>query len=154
MRPASAPVLQFLGGKSRLVYRGQKTNVFELAGVRPYFESAACKLTPVTRETVRAECPRPGDLVRLELAMTGWRAFVGRQEVAVRTVDDIFQEIDLPEGVSTVRFIYALTGVRPAVWISAGSLLATCGALAGSSLSWPSGRPRSRAQQALRRGAV
>jgi hypothetical protein len=127
VRPESAPVLQLLGanaGKSRLVYRGKNTNVFELSGVRPYFDSEECKLTPVTRDEVRAECPRAGRLVRLELAMSGWRAFVGKQEVSVRKTDDIFQDIDLPEGVSTVHFVYAPPGVRPAVWISTGALVA------------------------------
>jgi len=56
--------------------------------------------------------------------MPGWRAFVGKREVSVRKVGDIFQEIDLPEGVSTVHFVYAPTGVRPAVWISTGTLVA------------------------------
>jgi len=127
LRFASIPVLQFLGanfGKSRLVYRGKNINVFELLGVRPYFDSAECKLTPMTRDKIRAECPRPDHLVRLELAMPGWRAFVGEQEVSVRKVDEIFQEVDLPEGISTVHFVYAPTGVRPAVWISTGTLLA------------------------------
>jgi hypothetical protein len=133
VRPASAPVLQFLGanaGKSQLVYRGKNTNVFELSGVRPYFDSAECKVTPMTRDEIRAECPRAGRLIRLELAMPGWRAFVGKQEVSIRRVDDIFQEIDLPEGESTVQFVYAPTGVRPAVWISAGTLLAIFAGLA------------------------
>ena len=137
LSPGSAPVLQFLGanaGKSWLVYRGKNTNVFELPDVRPYFDSTECKVTPLARDEIRAECPRPGRLVRLELAMPGWKAFVGKQEVGVRTVDDVFQEIDLPEGVSTVQFVYAPKGVRLAVWISAGTLLATCASLAW--LSW------------------
>ena len=137
LSPGSAPVLQFLGAnaaKSRLVYRGENTNVFELSGVRPYFDSAECKVTPMTRYKVKADCPGADRLVRLELAMPGWKAFVGKQEVGVRTVDDVFQEIDLPEGVSTVQFVYAPKGVRLAVWISAGTLLAICASLAW--LSW------------------
>jgi hypothetical protein len=133
VEPAFAPVLQFLSanaGKSRLVYRGKNTNVFELSGVRPYFDSAECKMTPTTRDEIRAECSRAGRLVRLELAMPGWKAFVGKQEVGIRKVDDIFQEIDLPEGLSTVQFVYAPRGVRSAVWISAGTLLAIIAGLA------------------------
>jgi hypothetical protein len=144
VRPAWAPVLQFLGAnKSRLVYRGRNTNVFELPGVRPYFDSAECKMTPATRDEIRAECPRAGRLVRLELAMPGWRAFVGKQEVGVRKVDDIFQEIDLPEGVSTVHFVYAPTGVRSAVWISIGALLAIFAGLAWFSFASRNGRRHS-----------
>jgi hypothetical protein len=139
VRPTSAPVLQFLSanaGESRLVYRGKNTNVFELAGTRPYFDSAECKVTPMTRDEIRAECSRAGRLVRLELAMPGWRAFVGKREVDLRKVDDIFQEIDLPQGISTVQFVYAPTGVRSAVWISAGTLLAMLAGLAWCSLPW------------------
>jgi hypothetical protein len=139
VRPASARVLQFLGanaGKTRLVYRGKNTNVFELSSVRPYFDSAECKVTPITRDEVRAECPHAGHhLVRLELAMSGWRAFVGEQEVGIQKVDDIFQEINLPEGVSTLRFVYAPTGVRPAVWISTGTLVVIFAGLAWCSFS-------------------
>jgi hypothetical protein len=137
LRPAFVPVLQVLGanaGKSPLVYRGKNTKVFELSGVRPYFDSAECKLTPMTRDKVSAECPRAGHLVRLELGMPGWRAFVDKQKVGVRMIDDIFQEIDLPEGVSTVRFVYGPPGVRPAVWISAGTLIAIFAGLAWFSL--------------------
>ena len=129
LRPASAPVLQFLGSKSRLVYRGKNTNVFQLSGVRPYFNSVECKLTPMTHDKVVAKCPSTGHLVRLELAMPGWRAFVAEREVSVRTVDHIFQEIDLPKGVSTVDFVYAPTGVRPAIGISIGTLVAILTAL-------------------------
>ncbi len=157
-------MLQFLGanaGKSRLVYRGKNINVFELSGVRPYFDSAECKLTPMTRDKVRAECPRASHLVRLELATSGWRAFVGKQEVSIRKVDDIFQEIDLSEGLSTVHFVYAPTGVRPAVWISIGVLLAVFAGLAWFSFLFRKGRRRSRAngafevaQQASRRATL
>jgi hypothetical protein len=152
VRPASAPVLQFLGanaGKTRLVYRGKNTNVFELSSVRPYFDSAECELMPMTRDEVRAECPRAAHLVRLELAMSGWRAFVGTEEVGIRKVDDIFQEINLPEGVSTVRFVYAPTGVRPAVWISTGTLLAIFAGLAWCSFPRRSYRPGSSANDAF-----
>lgn len=138
LRPAFAPVLEFLGAnasKSRLVYRGKNTNVFELSGVRPYFDSAECKLTPLTRDNVRAECPHTDHLVRLELAMSGWSAFVGKQEVSIRRVDDIFQEIALPEGDSIIHFVYAPTGVRPAVWVSAGALLMIFAGLAWCRLS-------------------
>jgi hypothetical protein len=137
-------------GKTRLVYRGKNTDVFELSSVRPYFDSAECKVMPMTRDEVRAECPRAAHLVRLELAMSGWRAFVGEQEVGIQKVEDIFQEISLPEGVSTVRFVYAPTGVRPAVWISTGTLVAILAGLAWCSFPRRSYRPGSSANDALK----
>lgn len=117
--------------------------------MRPYFDAAECKVTPVTRDEARAECPRAANLVRLEVAMPGWRAFVGNEEVGIRKVDDIFQEINLPEGVSTVRFVYAPTGVRPAVWISTGTLLAIFAGLVWCSFPWRSYRPGSSANDAF-----
>ncbi len=155
--PASAPLLQFLSanaGKSRLVYRGKNTDVFELPGVRPYVDSAECKVTPMTRDEIRAECPRAGRLVRLELAMPGWKALVGKQEVNIRTVDEIFQEIDLPDGESSVHFVYAPTGVRLAVWISVGTLLAIFAGLAWCSFPRGNDRLRFRVNGAFEVGAA
>jgi uncharacterized membrane protein YfhO len=38
--------------------------------------------------------------------MPGWRAFVNGQETAIRQVDEIFQQIDVPAGTSKVQFVF------------------------------------------------
>lgn len=126
LRPRSAPFLAFVeagGSAARRVYGGKTMNVYELQNVRPYFDSAECKLTPMTRNKVKADCPQPARMTRLELAMSGWEAFVNDTKTNIRIVDQAFQEVDLPEGSSVVKFSYDPTAVRPALWVSAGALL-------------------------------
>ncbi|TCK96544.1 hypothetical protein [Paraburkholderia sp. BL9I2N2] len=80
--------------------------IYELNNPRPYFDAPACSLAAATRGELRANCTRRTTLTRLELYMPGWRAFVNGQETALRQVDEIFQQIDVPAGTSKVQFVF------------------------------------------------
>lgn len=124
-RPGFAPIVEFVDStayRTRFAYRGKNFNVYELQGVRPYFDAPDCELTPISRDEVRADCPRSARLVRLELAMPGWAAVVDGNGAEIRTIDGAFQEIDLPMGLSLVRFVYMPAGMRASLWI-AGAIL-------------------------------
>jgi hypothetical protein len=126
VRPRYAPVLALINAaadKTRLVYSGKNFSVFELSGVRPYFESPDCALAPVTREEVRVDCPRASRLTRLELALPGWEAQVNGTEAEIRKVDDAFQEVDLPAGSSLVRFDYCPAGLKRSLWLAGAVLI-------------------------------
>jgi hypothetical protein len=80
--------------------------IYELSNPRPYFDAPACSLEAATRGELRANCTQRTTLTRLELYMPGWRAFVNGQETAIRQVDEIFQQIDVPAGTSKVQFVF------------------------------------------------
>jgi uncharacterized membrane protein YfhO len=58
------------------------------------------------RDTLDARCDKPSTLVRLELAMKGWSARVNGEPRSIETTGEIFQSVALPQGESTVRFVF------------------------------------------------
>lgn len=107
LAPISAPLPEeskALGIKE--VATDTNMRIYELSNPRPYFDAPACSLEAATRGELRANCPQRATLTRLELYMPGWRAFVNGQEATISQVDEIFQQINLPAGSSTVQFVF------------------------------------------------
>jgi len=88
------------------VAAGTNMRIYELSNPRPYFDAPACSLNAATRGELRANCAQRTTLTRLELYMPGWRVFVNGQEAAIRQVDEIFQQIEVPAGTSYVQFVF------------------------------------------------
>jgi len=126
LRPKTGPLIEFrdlVSDKaSRLVYKGINFNIYELPGVRPYFEAEGCSLTALSRDVVKASCPAPSRLIRLELAMPGWLASIDGVEVKIGRVKDVFQEVALPKGDSVIRFVFMPAGMRAAILVAACAL--------------------------------
>lgn len=97
------------GDPAPLVYQGRTLDVYELPGVKPYFESKAgqCTLETPYRSQVIADCKAPDRLVRRELFFPGWTATVGGVDAPVEEHLDLYQSVMLPAGRSEVRFDYA-----------------------------------------------
>jgi len=132
LRPGTAPSIEFrdaISDKVHLAYKGINFNLYELPDVSPYFEAEGCTLTATSRDEVRASCADPSRLARLELAMPGWRAYVNDTEVKIERVKEIFQQVALPKGDSTVRFVFMPTGMRLATLVALGTLLAVLSVL-------------------------
>ncbi|WP_454874850.1 hypothetical protein [Paraburkholderia xenovorans] len=107
LAPISAPLPEeskALGIKE--VATDTNMRIYELSNPRPYFDAPACSLEAATRGELRANCPQRATLTRLELYMPGWRAFVNGQEATISQVDEIFQQINLPAGSSSVQFVF------------------------------------------------
>lgn len=103
-------VLTYAGGAPRpaRVYADDLVDIYELAGAKPYFEArgGACTLSDAGREKLTADCRTPATLVRRELAFPGWHATINGEEVPVGEAPPLLQAIQLPQGVSRVRFRY------------------------------------------------
>jgi len=127
LRSGTGPLIVLrdaLSDKVRLVHKGINFNTYELSGVQPYFYAEGCSLTAISRDVVKASCPAPSRLTRLELAMPGWLATVDGAGVNIERVREAFQEVALPKGDSTVRFTYMPAGMRPAILASLCTLAA------------------------------
>jgi len=132
LRPGTGPFVEFrdeISDKVRLVHKGVNFNLYELPGVQPYFEAEGCSLTAISRDEVKASCPAPSRLTRLELAMPGWRAYVNDTSVNIRTVKEVFQEVALPKGNSMVRFVFMPNGMKLAIGVALCTLLAVLSVL-------------------------
>src|SRR5262249_37793647 len=66
-----------------------------------------CRVNAENRRSVDLHCPSRARLVRRELSFPGWTATVDGRGVPIRTVDHLFQTIDVPAGASHVEFSYA-----------------------------------------------
>lgn len=102
--------------------------IYEIPGAAAYFSTinAPCTVHPLDRTQVDVTCQAPATLVRRELMMPGWRAWVGPDEAAITQSEPLFQSVPLPAGPSHVEFRYRPTG---APWFSAIFVLGLLGLL-------------------------
>jgi hypothetical protein len=96
-----------------LVYRDAQLDIRELAHPSDYFTtlSGRCRLTPVSRDEVRAACASPDMLIRRELFFPGWQARAGDAVLPIVAHDNLFQAVALPPGHYDVRFTYQPPGI-------------------------------------------
>jgi hypothetical protein len=90
----------------REVYHDAIERIFEIDNPAPYFSAPGCRLQIRDRTHLTASCAAPSTLVRLELAMPGWRARISGAPAGVTTVNEIFQAVALPSGDSVVSFAF------------------------------------------------
>lgn len=86
------------------VFADSVMKIYELSGWRPYVAADGCRLEIASRASLTADCAAPSRLTRLELFMPGWRAWVNGFETPIVRVDELFQQIALPAGRSTVEY--------------------------------------------------
>jgi hypothetical protein len=103
------------------VYQDSVMDIYELADAAPYFEApdGACRLHPVDRRLLTADCDQPSTLVRRELFFSGWRARVNGSPAEITPYRDVMQQIALQAGETTIRFSYAPPLSR-SLWVLAG----------------------------------
>jgi hypothetical protein len=75
---------------------------------RPFFStSSSCTVTSTNPAAASVNCPSGSNvLVRSELQMKGWRAFVNGKEVKISTVDGVYQTVSVPQGTSNVTYSF------------------------------------------------
>jgi len=94
------------------VYDDGMVAAYALDHPAEYFDTGGrCTVAARDWTGARLSCPEPATLIRRELSSPGWRATINGKPVPVGTADRLFQRVEVPAGVSDVRFHYAPPGV-------------------------------------------
>ena len=64
-------------------------------------------MTSTTVNEATVDCPTATTLIRTELSMKGWKAFVNGKPETIVTKDHVYQQIRVPAGTSTVTFAFS-----------------------------------------------
>jgi hypothetical protein len=88
------------------VYHSNVMRIYELPKFTPYFNGRDCSVHATSREEVEVRCLKPTTVVRLESFTPYWKASINGQPTEVRMYDGLFQSVEVPAGMSTVRFTY------------------------------------------------
>jgi hypothetical protein len=114
------------------VFESSDMDIYELSGVRPYFDLAQGNgdLQIENPVVVSVNCSSESQLIRRELYYPGWKAFVGGKSIHIEPYDDIFQAIRIPPGQYKVTFAYTPTHIHlicalfllGALWLVVGAI--------------------------------
>lgn len=89
------------------VFHDSIVTIYELPHPRPFYSttSSTCSVNSTSNDSATVSCPTTGStLIRTELYMEGWRAYVNGKEVPITASDIAYQSIPVPMGTSTVTF--------------------------------------------------
>lgn len=103
------------------VYADAKAAIYKLPHARNFIatKSYACTTLSTNVDSARVTCPGGGStLVRTELMMAGWKAYVNGKPATIKTVDGVYQSVKVPEGTSTVTFSFLPPHEKYAVLLS------------------------------------
>ena len=110
LMPTALPILPALTNLHvKLVFSDAKANIYEMPSPRPFLstKSSSCTLTRQNVDRTTVTCPNGAStLVRTELMMPGWKAYVNGKSVTIKTVDGVYQSIKVPQGTSTVTYSF------------------------------------------------
>jgi hypothetical protein len=101
------PALTQLGVKQ--VFHDDKATIYELPHPRSFISanSSSCTVTTEGVDRASVDCPSGAShVVRTELMMAGWKAYVNGKAVTIKTVDGVYQSVKVPEGTSTVTYSF------------------------------------------------
>jgi hypothetical protein len=91
------------------VYADKIAAIYEMPNPRPFLstKSSSCSVTSTDVAHATVTCPSGASkLIRTELMMPGWKAYVNGKAVTIKTVDGVYQSVKVPEGTSTVTFSF------------------------------------------------
>jgi len=100
------------------VFHDDIVTIYELPHSRPFYStvSSTCSVSSTSNDSATVSCPSAGStLIRTELYMSGWRAYVNGKEVPITASDIAYQSIPVPAGTSTVTFTFLPPHVRYAL---------------------------------------
>jgi hypothetical protein len=102
------PALTNLG--VTLAYTDAKVNIYEMPHPTAFLstKSSSCTVTTTNVNKAVVNCPNGAStLVRTELMMAGWKAYVNGKAVTITTVDHgVYQSVQVPAGTSTVTYSF------------------------------------------------
>jgi hypothetical protein len=101
------------------VFHDPLASIYQLPDPRPFFStpSSTCAVTSTSDNAATASCPSATTLLRTELSMKGWKAFVNGHQVPITTVHHVYQEVPVPAGTSTVTYSFSPPHERDALII-------------------------------------
>jgi uncharacterized membrane protein YfhO len=76
---------------------------------RPFISttSNSCTVKTTNDDAATVSCPNGGSaLIRTELSMAGWKAYVNGKSVTIKTVGGAYQSVKVPQGTSTVTYAF------------------------------------------------
>ena len=91
------------------VFGDSLATIYQMPHPRPFMStsSPSCTITTLGPSRATVTCPSGGaTLLRTELAMPGWRAYVNGHEVPIATTNGVYQSISVPAGTSTVTYSF------------------------------------------------
>jgi len=111
--PTGTVVPEPLAGEITAVHRDGVSEVYRLAGAKPYFDAGAggCRVETRSRTEVVVDCDARTRLVRRELYFPDWTATVDGRSATITPAHGLYQAVVVPAGRHLVRFSYA-----PAHW--------------------------------------
>jgi hypothetical protein len=108
--PTALPILPALTNLGvTIAFHDAKVNIYQMPKPRAFFSttSSSCTVTSTNVNRATVNCPSGGStLVRTELMMAGWKAFVNGKAVTIHTQSGVYQTIKVPSGTSTVTYSF------------------------------------------------
>jgi len=107
--PSSVSLLPGLAQRGvKQVFRDSLATIYQMPHPRPLFSAAnaRCTVTSTSDNSASVRCPSATTLLRTELSMKGWKAYVNGKEVPITTVHGVYQEVSVPAGTSTVTYTF------------------------------------------------
>jgi len=90
----------------KLAYEDNIFEIFELNNPSPYYETENCNIDFVSKSELISNCSKKSKLLRRELYSKNWKVLVNEKKFEVLEYDNVFQKIDIPKGVSKIKFMY------------------------------------------------
>lgn len=110
LMPKAVPILPALTALNvKLVYSDALANIYQMPNPRPFFSMAStnCTVTSDGVNKATVQCPNSGSsLIRTELMMPGWKAYVNGAAVPITAVDGVYQTIKISQGTSVVTYSF------------------------------------------------
>ena len=90
----------------KLAYEDNTFEIFELNNPSPYYEAENCNIDFISKSELISNCSKKSKLLRRELYSKNWKVLVNDKKFEVLEYDNVFQIIDIPKGVSNIKFMY------------------------------------------------
>lgn len=102
------------------VFHDPLATIYELPHPRPFFSTpnSTCTITSTSDNEATLHCSKATKLIRTELSMKGWRAFVNGKQETIVTKDHVYQQILVPAGTSTVTYAFSPPHERDAIIVA------------------------------------
>ena len=128
------------------VFHDSLATIYKMPTFRPFYSTAlsSCTITSTTTNEATVDCPTATTLIRTELSMKGWKAFVNGKQETIVTKDHVYQQITVPAGVSTVTFTFSPPRERDALIVAVLGGLFLVGSLINERHPFVPGRRRRR----------
>jgi hypothetical protein len=102
------------------VFRDSLATIYEMPHPRGLFSTpnSTCTITTTGDDSATLNCPKATTLLRTELSMKGWKAFVNGKQATIVTKDHVYQQVSVPAGTSTITYSFSPPHERDALLVA------------------------------------